>query len=240
MRIGGVSSTNNTTDILTKTLPPPLHAKHCAPLHILSPTIITHTTTLHNMAVFAQKKEPLKPTKQQKRRAKRQRKRERDYRLLAHARSTLKQHYHLDNTKTANLSTLLAQMHNDRHLFHWQRTQPPPQTSQHTSGTHHLQPPMHCTPIPTRTQPTKQKRHTHTPPTHTTPRSDPRLTPVNNKRMTQQTARRREAKTISISIFTKQQKTKIQKFSPNNNPPVNTKTKSKRENDKKTQKPNRN
>jgi hypothetical protein len=115
MRIGGVSSANNTSDILTKTLQPPIHAKHCAPLHILAPTLTAHT--LHNMAVLAQKKEPLEPMKQQKRRAQRQRKRERDYRLLAHARSTLKQHYHLDNTETANLSSILAQMHNDRHFL---------------------------------------------------------------------------------------------------------------------------
>jgi hypothetical protein len=56
--------------------------------------------------------------------------------------------------------------------------------------------------------------------------------------MTKPPARRREAKTNSI--FTKQQKTKFQKFGPNNNPPANTKTKSKRKNDKKTQKPKRN
>ncbi len=88
MRIGGVSSANNTADILTKTLQPPLHTKHCAPLHILSPTITAHNITLHNMAAFAKKKEPPKQTIQQKRRAKRQRKRDRDYRLLAYARAT--------------------------------------------------------------------------------------------------------------------------------------------------------
>jgi hypothetical protein len=38
MRIGGVASLNNTSDILTKILQPPLHAKHCTPLHILTPT----------------------------------------------------------------------------------------------------------------------------------------------------------------------------------------------------------
>jgi hypothetical protein len=86
MRIGGASSTNNTADILTKNLQPPLHAKHCAPLHILSPTITAHNITLHNMATFAKKKNPPKQTKQQKRRAKRQRKRDRDYQLLARAR----------------------------------------------------------------------------------------------------------------------------------------------------------
>jgi hypothetical protein len=56
--------------------------------------------------------------------------------------------------------------------------------------------------------------------------------------MTQPPARRREAKTNSI--LTQQHKTKFQKFGPNNKPPVNTTTKSKRENDKKTQKPKRN
>jgi hypothetical protein len=40
MRIGGVSSKDNTSDILTKSLQPPIHAKHCAPLHILT----THVT----------------------------------------------------------------------------------------------------------------------------------------------------------------------------------------------------
>ncbi len=48
MRIGRVSSANNTADILTKTLQPPLHAKHCAPLHILNPTLTAHTITLNN------------------------------------------------------------------------------------------------------------------------------------------------------------------------------------------------
>jgi hypothetical protein len=119
MRIGGVSSANNTADILTKNLQPPLHAKHCAPLHILNPTIAAHNNTLHNMAVFAKKTETPKQTKQQKRRAKKQRKRERDYRLLAHARTTLKHHYQLSNQETANIShlCLLDQMHNDRHFF---------------------------------------------------------------------------------------------------------------------------
>jgi hypothetical protein len=56
--------------------------------------------------------------------------------------------------------------------------------------------------------------------------------------MTQPPARRREAKTNSI--FTQQQKTKFKKFGPNNKLPAYTKTKSKRENDKKTQKPNSN
>ncbi len=34
MRIGGVASEDNTTDILTKNLQPYLHQKHCAHLHI--------------------------------------------------------------------------------------------------------------------------------------------------------------------------------------------------------------
>jgi hypothetical protein len=34
MRIGGVSSTDNTSDILTKNLQPNIHHKHCTPLHI--------------------------------------------------------------------------------------------------------------------------------------------------------------------------------------------------------------
>jgi hypothetical protein len=55
--------------------------------------------------------------------------------------------------------------------------------------------------------------------------------------MTQQTARRRETKTTLI--LKQQHKTKIQKFGPHQNPPEDTKTKSKRKNDKKTQKPKR-
>jgi hypothetical protein len=39
MRIGGVASSENTSDILTKNLQPHLHQKHCAALHILQPTL---------------------------------------------------------------------------------------------------------------------------------------------------------------------------------------------------------
>ena len=39
MRIGGVASSDNTSDILTKNLQPHLHQKHCAALHILQPTL---------------------------------------------------------------------------------------------------------------------------------------------------------------------------------------------------------
>jgi hypothetical protein len=67
MRIGGVSSTNNTSDILTKTLQPPLHAKHCAPLHILNTTVQPHITILHNMLVSVTKESTSPPiTKSQK------------------------------------------------------------------------------------------------------------------------------------------------------------------------------
>jgi hypothetical protein len=54
MRIVGVSSKDNTSDILTKSLQPPIHAKHCSHLHILAPTVtqnatfITKKTTPHN------------------------------------------------------------------------------------------------------------------------------------------------------------------------------------------------
>ncbi len=53
MRIGGVSTKQNTSDILTKSLQPPIHAIHCSHLHILTPTITTHTQTLTHNAVFA-------------------------------------------------------------------------------------------------------------------------------------------------------------------------------------------
>jgi hypothetical protein len=39
MRIRGVSSSENTSDILTKNLQPHLHQKHCAALHILQPML---------------------------------------------------------------------------------------------------------------------------------------------------------------------------------------------------------
>ncbi len=51
MRIGGVASLDNTSDILTKNLQPPLHAKHCAQLHILTPVITNHTNLLTNNVV---------------------------------------------------------------------------------------------------------------------------------------------------------------------------------------------
>jgi hypothetical protein len=60
MRIEGVSSANNTADILTKNLQPPTHANHCTHLHILKPKVTAHTTTLHNMPPFTNKD----PTKQ--------------------------------------------------------------------------------------------------------------------------------------------------------------------------------
>jgi hypothetical protein len=79
IRIGGVSSANNTADILTKNLQPPTHANHCAHLHILRPQVTAHTITLHNMPLFAHKDTAKQNiTKQQKRKAKKQRKRERD------------------------------------------------------------------------------------------------------------------------------------------------------------------
>ncbi len=46
MRIGGVSSKDNTADILTKTLQPPQHTKHCTHLHILQPTMTSHVITI--------------------------------------------------------------------------------------------------------------------------------------------------------------------------------------------------
>jgi hypothetical protein len=43
MRIGGIASEDNTSDILTKNLQPPLHQKHCAGLHILQPTLTNNS-----------------------------------------------------------------------------------------------------------------------------------------------------------------------------------------------------
>jgi hypothetical protein len=69
MRIGGISSADNTADILTKSLQPPTHANHCAHLHILRPKVMAHTTTLYNMHLVATNvTAPQTPlTKQQKR-----------------------------------------------------------------------------------------------------------------------------------------------------------------------------
>ncbi len=100
MRIGGVASLNNTSDILTKNLQPPLHAKHCTPLHILTPT--TNSRTITNNVVYSYKHPPPTLTKQQKRKERKKRQRERNYRLLAHARSTL------------NQTTLPLRQHRDR------------------------------------------------------------------------------------------------------------------------------
>jgi hypothetical protein len=55
-RIGGVASLDNTSDILTKNLQPPLHAKHCSQLHILTPVVTYHTNLLTNNAVSATNK----------------------------------------------------------------------------------------------------------------------------------------------------------------------------------------
>jgi hypothetical protein len=48
MRIGGVASSDNTSDILTKNLQPHLHQRHCAALHILQPTLTQSNINLTN------------------------------------------------------------------------------------------------------------------------------------------------------------------------------------------------
>ena len=48
MRIGGIASEDNTSDILTKNLQPPLHQKHCADLHILHPTLTNNNLLITN------------------------------------------------------------------------------------------------------------------------------------------------------------------------------------------------
>jgi hypothetical protein len=58
MRIGGVASLNNTSGILTKNLQPPLHAKHCSQLHILTPSVINPTNLLTNNVTHATLKYP--------------------------------------------------------------------------------------------------------------------------------------------------------------------------------------
>ena len=45
MRIGGVATENNTADILTKYLQPPLHIKHTSHLHLTSEPRATNTHT---------------------------------------------------------------------------------------------------------------------------------------------------------------------------------------------------
>ena len=62
MRIGGVASLDNTSDILTKNLQPPLHAKHCSQLHILTPVVTNHTNLLtNNVASVKSKNKRAKP-----------------------------------------------------------------------------------------------------------------------------------------------------------------------------------
>jgi hypothetical protein len=131
-------------------------------------------------------------------------------------------------------------MHRDRNILLRTHNPGAPRHVTPQRHTRHLQCPTCLNQPPNRTHPTHQKRLTHSHKPHTPPRSDPRLTTVNNKRMAKLTARRREAKTTSI--FTKREKTKIQKYNPPHNPPVNIKTQSERENDndKKTQTPKRN
>ena len=51
MRIGGVGTQDNTSDILTKNLQPPLHIKHTRELHI-QPENHTHRQTLSNNVLF--------------------------------------------------------------------------------------------------------------------------------------------------------------------------------------------
>jgi hypothetical protein len=149
MRIEGVSSANSTSDILTKTLQPPLHAKHCAPLHILNLTVQNTTSTLHTMAVFATKilnhinTNPAqldnKEARKQKRKSKKQRQRERNYLLLAHARQIAKRHHNLTNHETANLTTNLSaysltsdtKIPSDRHLPLQMQLEPKPTTQRH-------------------------------------------------------------------------------------------------------------
>jgi hypothetical protein len=48
MRIGGIASENNTNDILTKTLQPPLYLNYCADLSILQPTLTNNNLLIPN------------------------------------------------------------------------------------------------------------------------------------------------------------------------------------------------
>jgi hypothetical protein len=160
---------NNTADILTKTLQPPLHAKHCAPLHILNSTITAHNYTLHNMALFTTKTEPPERTKQSKRRAKKQRQRERDNQqhqrerdnqLLALAQHTLRQHIpHSQPTKhrtTHSCPTKKRQRHFSPH------TQPRTTHLPHTTTTH-TPPSLSHTPVSaTQLHPLSHQKETHT------------------------------------------------------------------------------
>ena len=45
MRIGGVDTQDNTSDLLTKYLQPPLHIKHTRQLHFNKPNSVTNTHT---------------------------------------------------------------------------------------------------------------------------------------------------------------------------------------------------
>jgi hypothetical protein len=164
MRIGGVSSANNTADILTKTLQPPLHAKHVP--HCTSSTphsLPTHCTTWPSL-LRRQNHQP-KQTKQQKRRAKKQRKRERDNKLIALAQNTLRQH-HQHSQITNNGWLLLEQMHKDRDIFPRTHNPGPPNLIPPQRRTRHLQCPTCLSQPPNRTNPANKKRHTPTKDTH--------------------------------------------------------------------------
>ncbi len=90
LRIGGVATHDNTSDILTKNLQPPIHTKHTRELHItherpfLSNNVVHCLTTAFTEMTRTRNppNDPPNQTKSQKRKAKRQRKRERDYRSL--------------------------------------------------------------------------------------------------------------------------------------------------------------
>ena len=189
MRIGGVSSKDNTADVLTKTLQPPQHAKHCTHLHILQPTMTSHVITIQNHSVFTFASPTPQSHKQQKRKARKQRQRERNYRLIAHARSTLKQQHHLDNNETTNIHTFLSTLQ-ERQLHSRTHKSPPPKSSTRTQRAHPRQ--EHPIPRPTANHPshTTKKRRTrnksrlhlaHTPKSYD-PNSNPCWKPKNDRK----------------------------------------------------------
>jgi hypothetical protein len=178
---------------------------------------------------------PAPLTKQQKRKAKRQRKRERDYRLLAHARTELKQHYHLTNHETANVSALLNQMHNDRHYFATNPTQPPPKVGPPQRSQRLPQPPVRLNastnqaPSTTKKTPTPRYSPTHHP--HTPSRCDPHNRTVAENRTTKHTARR------ETKFLKKQKQAQIQEKLQTKHQPDHTNMHYNSKNDKKTKSP---
>jgi hypothetical protein len=145
MRIGGVSSLNNTAVILTKTLHPPpftpniVHTYTNSPTHPNPRSLTTQSLSLHLPNHHPQNNKNANKS--------------RHANEHAITKCSPMPDPRAPTTRRPNLSTLLDKRHTDRHLFLCPRTTLPPKPSTHTSGTHQLQPTMRYTPLPNQTRP---------------------------------------------------------------------------------------